>query len=408
MIFTIRSKPLAATLALVTAAALAACSSGGTDTSHETGINSSSKTITIGFDTVKSGPMSAIGASGDGAEAYFKMVNAAGGVSGYKYKYVAGDSAFQAAQSASVMRTFANEAFVALTTSTPVFLGAEPVAKRLKIPVVAAADGSMFSPGNKGLYSINPIYTRLEMAALDFVAEKFPAAKVAFPYPNGAVGEALAKALPGYAKSKGIEMASVIPVPTDTVNFAPFAAKIADAKPDVILTGILGPAQAAGLMKAVAASGAKTTWMLSFDTMAPEFLDAAGKFADGAYVNNYLLHPQQGTAETKAYLDGMGTYAAKRTDSQFAQQGWTQAAIVDHVIRGILKRGGKLTRTAFVEAMEKLDTGPVGLMPKASISATKRYFPQQSAVYQIDSSNKAKPFTPVTAFTDMPQLASGS
>lgn len=406
---TARKKFLGITIALAMSATMGACGAGSTESAGgTTGVDAQKKTITIGFDSITSGPQSAFGVSGDGARVFFDAANEAGGVEGYTYKFIEKDSAFQAAQSASVMRSLASEALAVLTTSTPVFMGAEPVAARLGVPVVAAADGSLFSPGKKGMYSINPVYTRLQSAALDFLAKKFPGAKVAMPYSDNTIGKTLAENLPEYAKTVGLDMSTLVPVAVDALDFAPYAARLLKSKPQVILTAFLGPAQTASLMKAVSAAGASPKWMISFDAMTPEFVAAAGKYADGAYTNNYLLYPTEDTEQIRAYDEAMKKHAPEHRDSQFAQQGWTQAALVDTAIRKVLGDNKKLTRKSFIAAFESLDVGPVGFLSKATISSTKRYFPDQAAVYQVDLADPASPFKRMTDYEDMPLLTNGS
>jgi len=90
-----------ATLAIVLASALvalctalAACSSsGGSNTSSRTGPNTSGKTITIGFVTDLTGVASSgFLTSKLGIDAYLNRINAAGGVNGYKIKYILADT----------------------------------------------------------------------------------------------------------------------------------------------------------------------------------------------------------------------------------------------------------------------------------------------------------------------------
>jgi branched-chain amino acid transport system substrate-binding protein len=126
--------------------ALAACSSSGSGSGSGSGSKSStgpstSKTITIGFVTDLSGSASSgFLTSKLGIDAYLNQINAAGGVNGYKIKYILADTTSTPTGALTAVQKLVQQDNVfAIVEDSSDFFGAEPYALSQGIPVVGSA-----------------------------------------------------------------------------------------------------------------------------------------------------------------------------------------------------------------------------------------------------------------------------
>jgi branched-chain amino acid transport system substrate-binding protein len=120
--------------------ALAACSSSGGSGSGSSAA-AGSKTITIGFVTDLTGSASSgFLTSKQGINAYLDRINAAGGVNGYKIKYVLADTASTPTGALTAVQKLVQQDNVfAIVEDSSDFFGAEPFALQQGIPVVGTA-----------------------------------------------------------------------------------------------------------------------------------------------------------------------------------------------------------------------------------------------------------------------------
>jgi hypothetical protein len=139
---------------------LAACSSSGSSSSSSPGSSKStggSKTITIGFVTDLTGVASSgFLTSKLGIDAFVNRINAAGGVNGYKIKYVLADTnSTPTGALTAVQKLVQQDNVFAIVEDSSDFFGAEPYALQQGIPVVGSAiDGPYWAdPKDTNLFA---------------------------------------------------------------------------------------------------------------------------------------------------------------------------------------------------------------------------------------------------------------
>jgi branched-chain amino acid transport system substrate-binding protein len=142
-----------AVLVVAACTALAACSSSSSGSSAST----ASKTITIGFVTDLTGAASSgFLTSKLGIDAYLDQINAAGGVNGYKIKYILADTTSTPTGALTAVQKLVQQDNVfAIVEDSSVFFGAEPYALQQGIPVVGSAiDGPYWgNPQDTNLFA---------------------------------------------------------------------------------------------------------------------------------------------------------------------------------------------------------------------------------------------------------------
>lgn len=148
-----------AVLVVAACTALAACSSSssGGSSPGSSASTGGSKTITIGFVTDLTGVASSgFLTSKQGIDAYLDQINAAGGVNGYKIKYILADTTSTPTGALTAVQKLVQQNNVfAIVENSSDFFGAEPYALQQGIPVVGSAiDGPYWAdPKDTNLFA---------------------------------------------------------------------------------------------------------------------------------------------------------------------------------------------------------------------------------------------------------------
>jgi ABC-type branched-subunit amino acid transport system substrate-binding protein len=187
----IRLAAAAASLAVAVPAALAASAPGVTPA-----------TITIGGTVPLSGPAAAFGAVGPGADAYFKWVNAHGGVNGRKIDYRFLDDAYDPAQTIQQTRRLVEQDHVFAifnTVGTEHALAIRQYLNQQKVPELFAGSGVSRIAREHSRYPWTmgylPSFFAEGVVYGRYVAAHTPRAKIAVLYENSDFGKDLAGGL---------------------------------------------------------------------------------------------------------------------------------------------------------------------------------------------------------------------
>ncbi|MDX6726527.1 MAG: hypothetical protein QOK49_1332 [Baekduia sp.] len=180
----VKMRPLAAVCAAGTIAiGLAACgtgSSGGGGGSGGSagaktgpGVDAKTKTISLGVLSPLSGPVAAIGKPlTAGQETYFKAVNAAGGVDGWKIKLNEQDTKYDPQTEVQAYNRIAGDvAFMAQSLGSPTTKAIQPLADQQKMLIGASAQDSSLVT-DPVMAVIGTPYAIDNANALDYIAKQ--------------------------------------------------------------------------------------------------------------------------------------------------------------------------------------------------------------------------------------------
>ncbi len=225
---------------------VAACGSSGGGSGSKSGKLTASApgitatTITIGSTQPLTGP-AAPGYSeiAPASNAYFKYVNAHGGIFGRKIVYKFLDDGYNPANTTSlthqlVLKDNIFADFNAL--GTPTNLAVTPFLNQEKVPQVFVATGcACFGDGAKypQTYSWQINYIREGKLLGHYIEQKFPGKKVGFFFQNDEFGLDGVKGLKDEIPAKNI-VSQQSYVPTD-IKIGPAVAKLKAAKPDIVV-----------------------------------------------------------------------------------------------------------------------------------------------------------------------------
>jgi ABC-type branched-subunit amino acid transport system substrate-binding protein len=197
----LRSRAAACAVGVI-AISVAACgtgSSGGGSSGSTTGgiksgpgVDAKTKTISLGVLSPLSGPVAVIGKPlTAGQEAYFKSVNASGGVDGWKVSLIERDSKYDPQTQVQGFNQIADQvAFMAQSLGSPTTKAIQPTADQQKMLIGAAAQDSAFVT-DPLMAVIGTPYAVDVANAVDYIVKQtgHPSAKIGIIYQDDAYGQ---------------------------------------------------------------------------------------------------------------------------------------------------------------------------------------------------------------------------
>ncbi|TAM66236.1 MAG: hypothetical protein EPN48_18040 [Microbacteriaceae bacterium] len=363
------SRSIAMTAVGVTAALLlSACSSGGAGgggtSAPQVGI-SAHKVVTIGWDSVQSGPQAVYWNETKAATAYLKNVNEKGGINGYTFAFQDKDNALSSSQSAAVTRDLSTNSFAVASFGTAPVQGMLSVAGKLGVPNFGTANGLYYTPPpDKYSFGENPNYAALAKNDIAFLVKKLGLKKIAYLYQNDDVGTPASKIVNGYAKSLGAEIVAQVPVPSTTTDFSAFAGRLANSGADGV-DFVGSPAELAGVQNAAVALGYNPKWIGLWSLQDPSYTKAVpAAYVANTYSDAWMTPLNStGNSEVDTYKKVVGKYYPDIVDSSLSEQGWIIGAIIAEAVKTATAGGKALTKDGFLHALATRFTGQqVGLM----------------------------------------------
>ena len=346
---------------LVAAVALALPAAGARQTEAAQGVTADS--VLVGNSAATSGGFAAVGVPFNrGIEAYFLMVNQAGGVAGRTIEWVHYDDEFDGAQGLTYAQRLVEDdrifAFVG-HFGTPTVAATQEYLNTIGIPRVYYATGlrSLFdleaTGGARGSFPVQPIYDAEGEVMVARAVSDFGARRIGVIYPNADDGMGL---LAGIELRSGLLNVPIVAaqVAPDATDMSSAAQTIMAANVDVVLVAANQvPAEVA--IKALVAAGNTAPVITSYVNAAPTFVEgvreALGAF--DVYANAWLQVVDDDGNPTPAlneYVEAVSRVDPALAGNPFAQAGWIAASAF---VQGLERVGtGPLTWEAFINAME--------------------------------------------------------
>jgi len=349
-----------AVLFVAACTALAACSS---SSSGGSGSGSTppggSKTITIGFVTDLTGVASSgFLTSKLGIDAYLNHVNAAGGVNGYKIKYILADTNSTPTGALTAVQKLVEQNNVfAIVENSSDFFGAEPYALTHGIPVVGSGiDGPYWGdPSKTNIFdAAGPTNEDYELAAQGTFMKSQGVTKCASLGYAGSPSSALAAQ--GFVVScqkAGLKSGYLnTNFPFGSTNVGPIALAMKAAGVDGLFLPTV-PSTSFALVEALHLLGAKLKAVLlptgyGGDFLASPAAIAAGQGLDFEPIGLPAEANTPGTRQRAADLAAVGV----TTDPTFAEQ--FDFLVLTAFVAGLRAAGANPTRQSFMAAMSKI------------------------------------------------------
>jgi branched-chain amino acid transport system substrate-binding protein len=385
-------------LALVPAACGRSSDSGssGGGAKADPGITKTS--IKLGGSYPFSGPASAYGTIGEGAKAYFKFLNAKGGVNGRKIDFITLDDGYEPPKALQNARRLVQQDKVFAmfnTLGTPNNLAIWDFLNQQKVPQLYVATGaSDFGKDIKAHpYTIGwqPNYVTEAKVYANYLKQSKPKAKVAVLYQNDGFGKDLLGGFKEGISGSGVKIVKAASYNVTDPTVAPQVDQLSRSGADTFLS-ITTPKPAAQAIAAVAKSSWRPLQILNNVGADKNLvLKPVGlQNAKGAISTAYFKDPQ--TAQwandpaVKEYRAALKKYSPKSDpEDAFNMYGWTVATTMAKA----LEQMKHPTRAALMDAVRNMNLEQGTLLPGAKVQTTPDdgYPLEQMQIVKFDGQN---------------------
>jgi ABC-type branched-subunit amino acid transport system substrate-binding protein len=377
--------PAAICAAGAIAMGIAACgtgSSGGSSTGGGGGLKTGpgvdvkTKTISLGVLSPLSGPVAAIGKPlTAGQETYFRAVNAAGGIDGWKVKLVERDTKYDPQTEVQAYNQIAdNVAFMAQSLGSPTTKAIQPLADQQKMLIGAAAQDSSLVT-DPVMAVIGTPYAIDDANALDYIAKhKDKNAKVAIIYQNDAYGQDGLRGYKAGVKAGHLNSVAEATYKVGDTDLTAQVQKMRSAGAKYVFV-VATPSVGATIVGTGASQGYNPTWvfqgpawsgylMTSDGTTSGKPTAVAKALGSDVWVLGY--ESQWGDMKVpgmKQFLADTKKYAPSQIPDYYFMYGYSEAKVETALLRKAVA-SGDLTRAGILDAklhLGKVDLG--GLMP---------------------------------------------
>jgi ABC-type branched-subunit amino acid transport system substrate-binding protein len=340
-------------------------------------------TIKVGSWGPLSGPAAQWGTVLKGMEAYFKHINASGGIHGRKVEFIYRDDQYNPSKTPAVVRELVEKENVFAIVGGIGTANGRAVADYLEekgVPLFTPASGDRFwsEGGKKNVYTVFPKYVSEGEVLGDYVGGTLKAKKVGVLYQDDDFGkQGLEGVKKGVAKHKGTEIVvEVTTQPTDT-DLGGQVSQIVEKKPDVLIV-YSAPKQGIAAVKMLDAQKKKPQIVTSFVLSDPILFKLAGASWEGTITSAASSLADADEPGVNKYKEILAKYGGdKLMAGTFTMSGFSFAAPFCEAVQ---RAGKDLTREKFYQALNTFqgwnDGGPhwnsTALGPPISFSADKR------------------------------------
>ena len=316
-------------------------------------------TILIGQSAALSGPAEQLGKEMKaGADAYFTVVNQAGGVNGRKIKLISVDDGYEPDKAAANTKKLITEDKVLALfgyVGTPTSNAALPIFTAAKVPFIGAFTGaeSFREPFNRYIFNVRASYfDETEQIVAHLVQQGIT--KIAVFYQDDAYGKAGLAGVERAMKKRKLEIAGTGTVERNTTNVAAAVSKLAKSGTNAIIMISAYKSCAAFIRGVKLAGGFQQFWNVSF-VGSKALSSELGDEGIGVHISQVVPFPWSDVnpivRDYQKHIGGASKY------SFTSLEGYIAAKIL---VEGLKRSGKNPTRESLVDAlagMGKTDLG---------------------------------------------------
>ncbi len=338
--------------------------------------------IHIGQWGPQTGPAAPWGAVARGTDAYFKMLNAEGGIHGRKLVHHYFDDGYNPAKTKAGVKQLQEDigmfAWVSGVGTAPGLAVKDYLMKR-KIPWLSPSTGSTHwvDPPQKYLFTIYPMYSGDAQVLVRYAVEEMGKKHVAIVYQNDDYGKAGLVGARKQMTKEGMKLAVELPLNLADKDMKPYIMALRKAKADTVLMFVT-PGHVARLIGTGKAMKFDPQWMTTTtcaDVPLMMYI-TKGLYAGTIMASFGMMDPAKvgiGNVEDvnhptlplmkKYKKDAFGKYAAK--DERWGLTFCAGIAYAEPFVEGLRRAGRNLTRERLVKAMEGIQNFQ-GIMGKVN------------------------------------------
>ena len=365
-----KSRRTVGAMAVMAAVALTANACAGQDSAAAGG---SSSEIHIGAWLPLTGATATYGVGEKaGADAYFKMLNAKGGINGRKIKWTVKDNAADPQQTVQIARELVGQDKVVAIVNANGTSQAEAafpfVLNQSKVPVLNEVGGteSWFKPPRPGLFGTQTLYED-QAAAVAAWAVQDGAKKILVVHSDPAAFVNVAKQVEPVAKKvdPSVEV-DRLPVKYQTTDYTPVISKVKAAKTQAVVLILTSP-EAAAFLKEAKLQGLSLPTYAYAPVAAESTIALAKDAAEGLKAVQLVKAPSDDDPAVKEFRTAMAKYEPGQSAGFLALWGWSNAKVFAEIAKTVK---GPVTSQALSAAYQKASSVDPGVSPVMKFSAS--------------------------------------
>lgn len=338
---------------------------GGDDSSGSVpGVDPDSKTIKIGASNAITGSVSTYYDISRGARAHIEMVNANGGIDGWKFDYKILDDAYVPTRNLQNVRTLVEEDNVfaiVVNQGTTTNTAAANYLAGTETPVVAPAQGNPLLSQYDNYFVMQPNYIGTGAVMGKFAVETLNGQRVGMLYEDDGSGQT---ALSGYKQAieeSGGEVEIAVPFNVDDTNFVPAVTQLKQADADVVV--VFGSnSNVASTLVAANQLDYQPKWIAPFYVAGPDTIELAGSAIEGLIVDAWQPPSDAQTPEVQEYREALEKYEPKANPGALSMNGWNSAGVFLAGFQALVDSGDEITQENLINALNTLDEVKVGTL----------------------------------------------
>ncbi|MFW5988854.1 MAG: ABC transporter substrate-binding protein [Desulfosudaceae bacterium] len=353
---------------LVALTSLALMLAAGSPVPAEVGVTDDE--IHIGQWGPQSGPAAPWGAVARGTDAYFKMINAQGGIHGRKIVHHYFDDAYNPAKTKAGVKQLQEQEGMFCWVSgvgTACGLAVRDYLMEQKIPWFGPSAGSRHwvDPPFKYLFNVYPLYLGDAQVLCQYAVKEMDKKKIAIAYQNDDYGKQGLEGAAHQLAKYDMELIETVPVSLTDTDMIPHVSKLKKAGADTVLLFVT-PGHVARIMGTAKAMQFDPQWM-STTTCAdfPLMMNITKGAYEGVITASFgvidpsgkvgqVLRMESPSDLLKKYKEeAFDKFAAK--DERWSYTFCAGIAYAEPLVQALEECGRDLTREKLVQALEELD-----------------------------------------------------
>ncbi|HEX2909558.1 MAG TPA: ABC transporter substrate-binding protein [Chloroflexia bacterium] len=356
------------------------------------GVDQATRTIKVGALFPLSGPVGPYGKIQLAAvETYFKALNEAGGIGGYKVEVVSGDTAYQPQQAVQQYNKIAPDvAMFSVILGTPIVQALKDQITSEKIIAGASTfDSSILF--EKYVYIQATPYPIEAINGIDFAVRQLngKSKKFALVYQDDGYG---ADAIKGYntaIKAYGLTDVGQLPFKVGDATFTAQATQLKNNGAEIVLLASQ-PSETAKIIGAASQLGVNAKYLLMSPAFTSSLLATPVKdvlVADSYFVSKGTSWGDPNVPGWAPMLSALAKYVPDQKPSNWYSFGWIQAIITANILAKALEQGD-ISRDGLFKALESSkNIDLAGLLPNASYGSTpdERIPSRETTVFRLDT-----------------------
>jgi branched-chain amino acid transport system substrate-binding protein len=318
-------------------------------------------TILIGQSAAFSGPASELGNEmRAGALAYFRSINAAGGVNGRKIELRSLDDGYEPDRAAANTKKLIDDGAFLLFgyVGTPTSNASKPIFTAARVPFVGPFTGaeSLRNPLNRYIFNIRAsYYDETEKIVALLVGQTLD--RIAVFYQNDDYGKAGLAGVERAMQKRGMKMVATGTVERNTTDVAAAVKAIGKVEPQGVVM-ISAYKSCAAFIKEMRKAGYNPQFMNVSFVGSKALAHEAGPAGRGVGVSQVVPFPWNLSARVvKDYQQLLEASTGKQEFSFTSLEGFISAKVL---VEGLRRTGPDLTREKFIAAMEQMRDFDVG------------------------------------------------